>query len=63
MRQNESNPVDIDQEEENKINKAERVLRKRISKGKKAAVKPINANLDASSQFVASFPVNNQPFH
>ena len=63
VRQYQSNPVASDSDDETKINKAEnRALRKRNSKGKKAAVKPNNGGQNASSQYVATFPAKNQPF-
>ena len=56
VREYQSNPVASDSDAETKINKAEnRVLRKRNSKGKKAAVKPNNGGKNASSQYVATF--------
>ena len=63
VRQYQTNPVASDSDDENKINKAEtRALRKRNSKGKKPAVKANNNSQNTSSQFVATFPVKNQPF-
>ena len=64
VRQDQSYPVGSDSDDETKINKAEnRALRKRNSKGKKAAVKPNNGSQNASSQYVATFPGKNQPLH
>ena len=58
-----SNPVASDSDDETKINKAENgALRKRNSKGKRAAVKPNDRGQNASSQYVATFPAKIQPF-
>ncbi|CAG2197541.1 unnamed protein product [Mytilus edulis] len=64
VRQYETNPVASDSDDESKINKAEnKALRKRNSKGKKAAAKPnFNYESSAPSQFNATFPAKNQPF-
>ena len=61
VRQNESNPVASDSDDESKINKAEkRALRRRKFKGKKIPTKSIQSN---PPQFAASsFPGKNQPF-
>jgi hypothetical protein len=64
VRQYQSYPVGSDPDDETKINKAEnRALRKRNSKSKKVAVKPNNGSQNASSQYVATFPGKNEPFH
>ena len=63
VRQYQSNPVASGSDDETKINKAEnRALRKRNSKGKNAVVKPNNGSQNASSQYVTTFPIKNQPF-
>ncbi|VDI19229.1 Hypothetical predicted protein [Mytilus galloprovincialis] len=64
VRQYENNPVASDSDDESKINKAgNKALRKRNSKGKKAATKPnFNYESSAPSQFNATFPAKNQPF-
>ena len=61
VRQNDSNPVASDSDDESKINKTEnRELRKRKSKGKKIPAKSIQSN---PPQFAASsFPGKTQPF-
>ena len=63
VRQYQSNPVASDSDDETKINKTDnRALRKHNSKGKKAVVKPNNGGQNTSSQYVATFPAENQPF-
>ena len=61
VRQNDSNPVASDSDDESKINNAEnRALRKRKSKGKKIPVKSIQSNPPQLA--ASSFPGKNQPF-